>query len=552
MGPKGVIKKSQIAAEQYKIKEIGEEVAFIQAQSRMDKISNENSAQGKSLLEITVDNLLASDKLKQYGTLNARIYNDTIFFEIGEYILKIDKDGWQQIDITNEEYISSKIKSEFNISYTYSSENVTSNGTKIMLNKGENVDSEFYIEYSTDKNTWVRYNEAFDAEINSTVYARLANGVFSTTDYIEIDIPNIEINIEELKSRTVEISITNDMDNLEGYYYAIGNASYGTISNEATKKFTGLTKNTEYIIKVKVEDNNGNTIQITDSITTLQETEDVIVDLEYSSKEEITRTLDAGIYKLEVWGAQGGNATRAGGTAAGGYGGYSVGIIEFTQETNIYINIGQQGGSAPSDGTGYYQTGGYNGGGSSRCNGDTAWGAGGGATHIALSSGLLSNLSGKRSDILIVAGGGGGAGRWSGAYNAGGSAGGYEGNNGTEGYGGTQNAGGNGNGGNAIAGGFGYGGGGTNNNAAGGGGGFFGGGTGHSYGASAGGGSGYIGNQLLSNKHMAGYKLTKTNTTDESKYTISVDVASGNAEPDKAKSGHGHVKITKIVETAGE
>lgn len=58
-----------------------------------------------------------------------------------------------------------------------------------------------------------------------------------------------------------------------------------------------------------------------------------------------------GRYKLEVWGAQGGDATSGNTTARGGYGSYSVGEVSLTQGDKLYIDIGGQNG--------------YNGGGSS-------------------------------------------------------------------------------------------------------------------------------------------------------------------------------------------
>ena len=277
-------------------------------------------------------------------------------------------------------------------------------------------------------------------------------------------------------------------------------------------------------------------------VTTIEDK--IILDLEYTGKEE-TIELEPGKYKLEVWGAQGGNATRGGKTAIGGFGSYAVGIVEFTANTRIFMNVGGRGVSAPNDSSSSYQAGGYNGGGSSRCNGDTSWGAGGGATAISLSAGLLKELSNNKEDILIVAGGGGGAGLWSTTINNGGNAGGFEGNEGSgssHGYGGTQENGGSGS---SVRGGFGYGGGNAGNQDSGGGSGYYGGGTGHAYGSSAGGGSGYIGSNQLSNKHMTGYKVKESR--QEGTYTISVEKVSEEAIRDYAKQGDGHIKITKLV-----
>ena len=102
----------------------------------------------------------------------------------------------------------------------------------------------------------------------------------------------------------------------------------------------------------------------------------------------------------------------------GGYGGYSIGTITLSKSQNLYINVG---------GNGTTKIGGYNGGGNRPSGDTTGWyaGSGGGATHIATVSGLLSTLENSKFDILIVSGGGGGA-TSSSTYNAnGGSGGGY-------------------------------------------------------------------------------------------------------------------------------
>ena len=66
----------------------------------------------------------------------------------------------------------------------------------------------------------------------------------------------------------------------------------------------------------------------------------------------------SGIYKLEVWGAQGGGWND---TYHGGYGGYSTGNVLLTEGTILYINVGGQGETVNNGGT---KEGGYNGGGS--------------------------------------------------------------------------------------------------------------------------------------------------------------------------------------------
>lgn len=189
----------------------------------------------------------------------------------------------------------------------------------------------------------------------------------------------------------------------------------------------------------------------------------------------------AGTYKLEVWGAQGGDRGDEENDEAhvAGLGGYSTGTITLEKGDILYLVVGG------SDG--------YNGGGAS----NTA--NGGGATHIAIGNtnrGELKNYELYKKEILLVAGGGGGAYSYGDSNAYGGSGGGTTGGNGSAYYGnlvaagGTQTSGGNMSSDaswHASNGSFGQGG---KSNYAGGGGGWYGGGGCNGAG---GGGSGYIG-----------------------------------------------------------
>lgn len=194
----------------------------------------------------------------------------------------------------------------------------------------------------------------------------------------------------------------------------------------------------------------------------------------------------SGTYKLEVWGAQGGNTNQDG---IGGYGGYSQGTISLSKNSILYTVVGSAGANA---GTSQYATemtnGGYNGGGSAVGSSYYTSGSGGGATNIGTRNGTLAQY-GNTSGLYIVAGGGGGA-RLNASGGTGGGTGGGAGGTGTaanSGIGGTQSSAG-------TTGGFGYGGGISYNpdkGGAGGGGGYYGGAGG--WDLSGGGGSGYIG-----------------------------------------------------------
>ena len=131
-----------------------------------------------------------------------------------------------------------------------------------------------------------------------------------------------------------------------------------------------------------------------------------------------TATLTPGRYKLECWGAQGGNSNQSNGTYGnGGKGGYSTGILNVSTNTTIYITVGGQGQN------GVFNTrtaGGFNGGGDGYgTNGSGVGGGGGGASDISLTSPVFSHSSYFINNIrdtnsllsrIIVAGGGGSAG----------------------------------------------------------------------------------------------------------------------------------------------
>ena len=246
--------------------------------------------------------------------------------------------------------------------------------------------------------------------------------------------------------------------------------------------------------------------------------------------------IKAGLW-LKVWGAQGGSYSDK----VGGYGGYATGLYDFDANQNIYINVG---------GTATSIVGGYNGGGTGADHYNAQ--GGGGATHIALDSGLLNEFEDKEDLVAIVAGGGGGIDHYNRGSN-GGHGGGFTGGYGqgfdagaqswtvsgalyVRGTPGTQTQGG-------RAAGFGFGGTSTNNHGGGGGGGWYGGGVGTYQSGkvgAGGGGSGYIGNTVESTRHMVGFDIDE-NDQDSIK-TIATTEASEDAIEDYAKLGNGYAK----------
>lgn len=131
-----------------------------------------------------------------------------------------------------------------------------------------------------------------------------------------------------------------------------------------------------------------------------------------------TATLTPGRYKLECWGAQGGNSNQSNGTYGnGGKGGYSTGILNVSTNTTIYITVGGQGQNGILN---TRTAGGFNGGGDGYGTNNSGVGSGGGgASDISLMSPVFSHSSYFINNIrdtnsllsrIIVAGGGGSAG----------------------------------------------------------------------------------------------------------------------------------------------
>lgn len=151
-----------------------------------------------------------------------------------------------------------------------------------------------------------------------------------------------------------------------------------------------------------------------------------VIEFSYTGRvQEVT--LPAGRYKLQCWGAQGGDVT---GTyaVAGSNGGYSEGVFALDEPMTIYIFVGGKGTSYTSSNSQistYVLNGGWNGGGaglettrdySEDTDGRSFPRGGGGATDIALVNSSMSYSLGRTSrseaslkSRIIVAGGGAGA-----------------------------------------------------------------------------------------------------------------------------------------------
>ena len=117
----------------------------------------------------------------------------------------------------------------------------------------------------------------------------------------------------------------------------------------------------------------------------------------YTGDVQIYNVKADGVYKVELWGAQG--------TGKGGNSGYTSGYAKMNKDDTYYIHVGSQ-----TDIADDYTIGGYNGGGYGTIYGEATGGysyAGGGASDIRLKSGVWNNFDGLKSRVMIAAGGAG-------------------------------------------------------------------------------------------------------------------------------------------------
>ena len=395
---------------------------------------------------------------------------------------------------------------------------------------------------------------------------------FTVTNTCDIT-AQYSVNLEVLKSSTLSSKFIDVM--FEGNINLLSSYDNGDKLNsssiESRKLATGVLKSNEskdYSLRLWIdydttmEDLNNEVKSFKSKIVVVGQPikydGDTVFNFDYIGDEQTFTVPVSGTYKLETWGAQGGNYDN---TYIGGTGAYASSNLSLLSNTKLYITIG---GSGTGGNSGFFK-GGYNGGGNgygNYCKNDYTYrygSSGGGATHIALKSGLLSLLKDYKEQILMVSGGGGGVFNFSRAYGSGASAGGVIGNNsdwinnGHSYYikpqGGTQTSGGvSGNSFNGFtekSSDFGIGGsrnGSDCSDGSGGGSGYYGGGAGMF--APGAGGSSYIGNSLLTNKVMYCYDCEES--FEESTKTISTTCNEETPTSYCAKKGNGYARITLV------
>lgn len=121
----------------------------------------------------------------------------------------------------------------------------------------------------------------------------------------------------------------------------------------------------------------------------------VVKNFSYTGDVQSYTTLLSGTYKIELWGASGGDIANH----QGGLGGYTSGYIQLDSAQNLYFYIGGQGQNS--------DIGGWNGGQALTTNQSKYGSSGGGATDVRIVNGNWNDFISLKSRIMVAGGGGG-------------------------------------------------------------------------------------------------------------------------------------------------
>ncbi len=241
--------------------------------------------------------------------------------------------------------------------------------------------------------------------IKSNIYGTEVEKIVATEKLPKVN----KINVTSKSYNEINISVDAEAgtNGISNYEYTIKGATIegGTNTEEttlSTHTFDGLSELQDYTIEVRVKDNKGNySVVSTKTISTAQIYRYNYIDNIAETGESYAFVSPAtGTYKIELWGAQGGNlATGVESYLTGGNGGYSVGNILLHKDDVLYIYVGENG-IANGNVT-------FNGGGASAAyDGNCA--SGGGATDVRLDNGNWDEFNSLKSRIMVAGGGAGG------------------------------------------------------------------------------------------------------------------------------------------------
>lgn len=275
--------------------------------------------------------------------------------------------------------------------------NITSYDASYLMTRGKkavlNADGEYEITYPTEVQSLQillvdkagnteTFNFDYDGGINMS-FTEIANSVSKVSYEIKYKSP--------YGIKNVEISTSSDGVN----YSSPKSYAYNTKLSEFTKSYEenidGVNK---LYIKVTATDYNSDYLSIISKTKIFTVNAQGGKTFSYTGAPQTFTADKTGTYRIELWGAKGGDIS----TFKGGNGAYTKGEIKLVAGTKLYVYVGGQGGTSFS--------GGWNGGGMISST-SSAWGnSGGGATDIRTSGGNWNDVQGLRNRIMVAAGGG--------------------------------------------------------------------------------------------------------------------------------------------------
>ena len=261
---------------------------------------------------------------------------------------------------------------------------------------------------------------------NNGLFSKVINSKEETLKSQSLEELKLKVNEIQLEKKgqvslkDIAISLKNDTENK--YIVSVDSNSNENSEDEQfenSNKTYVIYKNYKFIIDNNFEISIINKI---DNETGEKPKYGEKIEFDYTGNYQEYKIKESGYYRIQCWGANGGNSTRNGKTGAlGGNGGYTSGVIYLEKGEKIYIYVGGHGEDAVAKKD---SPNGYNGGGLGTWDheDDEAAGAGGGATDIRLVANEWNNFESLKSRIMVAAGGGGATNR-----TAGGAGGGLEG-----------------------------------------------------------------------------------------------------------------------------
>ena len=222
-----------------------------------------------------------------------------------------------------------------------------------------------------------------------------SSGTLNDASFIKNDDNCYEFNFDNQKDGNVKILKLKNKEKISGStLYCNGKFTDNNL------KFNGIDINNE-----------NNTSFDLDSFSSSEYKTKTAYKFNYTGNYEEFVAPENGFYKVELWGA-GGGENNYGGTAlvTQGRGAYTTGVTYLKKGTKLYIYVGQKGAKGITTRSTPNTTS-FNGGGAGigSSDADDGGGSGGGATDIRLVSGSWDNFDSLKSRIMVAGGGAGGS-----------------------------------------------------------------------------------------------------------------------------------------------